>query len=127
MIKKIFLPVILSASMLAPYAVYAENAEFTPIYCGAYYNADGKLIGTKNIISAPTDAETEILLELYKPDEAVKAKLYKWDDEKKPVEKAVTFDLSDEAEINIIHTNDMHGSLVGNKNAIGVDKVAALK
>ncbi len=127
MIKKIFLPVILSVSMLAPYAVYAENAEFKPIYCGAYYSADGKLIGTKNIVSMPTDEETEILLELYKPDEAVKAKLYKWDDEKKPAMKSVTFDLSDEAEINIIHTNDMHGSLAPSGSSIGIDKVATLK
>lgn len=126
-LKKIALSAILTVSMITPYAIFAETTETAPLYCGAYYNTNGEIISVKNLINSPSDKESEILLDLHKPDSAVKAKLFKWDSDNSPVEKSVVFDFSDDYDIDIIHTNDMHGSLVSSSSVIGVDQISALK
>ena len=68
---KIFTAALAAAALISTAAQAAEK----PVYICAYYNGAGALINVKNF------AEDEIknVFGAFAPDDAVKAKLYRWD------------------------------------------------
>lgn len=113
-------------SLMVP--IHAEN-ETASFSAAAFYNSGGALVGVRAIKGALTDDEIDVLVDAYTPDSAVRAKVLSWTDELKSVdgsERAI--DLSGkENTVTILHTNDMHGSLIGSGSVIGSDRVASLK
>lgn len=122
--------VILSAavlSMMAP-ALADEAADEAYLHCIAYYDSEGKLAGTKGINGSLSTDEIDTLADLYEPAGAERAKVFEWTKELKPIgDSGKKIDISDDADVVILHTNDMHGALVGSSSVIGSDSVAALK
>ncbi len=119
----------LSAAALPSLADDAIEAEEASFRTAVYYNADGKLTGVKRLNGKLSEDETEVLVELYAADGAANAKVFAWTADNEPVEdEARSYGLNDGgSSVVILHTNDMHGSLVGSGSVIGSDRVAALK
>ena len=129
--NKIFRKVIcLTAAAVISFTVHvmAED-ETTTIHLAAFYDGGGVLVGVKTISGALTDNEVDILVEAYAYDDAQKVKVFSWTEELKPIgNSGRSIDLSqDEKTVTILHTNDMHGSLVGSSSVIGSDRIASLK
>ena len=131
--KKIFAQritaVLLSAAMFSAAApVFAEDEAAAALHCAAYYNTEGRLIGAKEIKGVLSADEVDALVDIYEPDGAQTAKVFEWTGDLKPInDSGRKVDISDESEVVILHTNDMHGALVGSSSVIGSDSVAALK
>lgn len=108
--------------------VMAED-ETAAIHLTAFYDDNGVLLNVKTINGDLTADEIDVLADAYASDAAEKAKVFSWTDELKPVgDSGRAIDLSkDENTVIILHTNDMHGSLVGSSSVIGLDRVASLK
>lgn len=131
--RRICAALLASAMFSVPIAVFADGGETETaepyIHCAAYYDNDGVLVGTKPIRGKLTDDEVNVLANLYEPETAEKAKVFQWTQNLKPVDQdsGKSIDISDDEDIVILHTNDMHGSLIGSSSVIGSDSVAALK
>ncbi len=114
-----------------PAAFGAEEGEekTVSLRMAAYYDGSGNLVSVKRIGEGLSEDETEVLVDLYDPANAVTAKVFAWTAQLDPIEGAAkTYDISDGSDsVVILHTNDMHGSLAGSSSVIGSDSVAALK
>ncbi len=117
------------AAMPAALAADGTEEKAVSLRMAAYYDEAGRLVGVKRVGEGLNDDELEVLVGLFEPSNAVTAKVFAWTAELEPVEgKAKTVDLGgDGNSVVILHTNDMHGSLVGSSSVIGSDYVAALK
>ena len=99
------------------------------LHLAAYYNDAKTLLGVKEIRGSLSKDEVDALVDIYEPENADKAKVFEWTDNIEPTTEnsGREVDISDEPEVVILHTNDMHGALVGSSSVIGSDSVAALK
>ncbi|MGN0108455.1 MAG: SH3 domain-containing protein [Hominilimicola sp.] len=75
---------------------FAANtfADNNTLYCCAYYDADNKLVYVKNIRSGITDEDISEYVNYYQPENAVKSKVYKWDNNMKPEQPAADIALT---------------------------------
>ncbi len=122
-----FLTAVAAAAVYIPASAVGSD-ETAYIHCAAYYDASGVLIGAKNIKGALSSDEVDVFADIYEPENAVKAKVFEWSEGLEPIsDSGRTVDISDEPEVVILHTNDMHGALAGSSSVIGSDRVAALK
>ncbi len=117
-----------SAAMLsASLPAFAAGEASVELHFAAYYNAEGRLIGARKIKGSLSKDEVDALVDIYEPENAEKAKVFEWKENLEPATESRTVDIADEPEAVILHTNDMHGALVGSSSVIGSDSVAALK
>ncbi len=118
------------AAALPSFAADGEKPAEAAFMAAVYYDAEGRLTGVRRINGALTEGELDTLVDLYASDGAARAKVFAWTAELEPVGgEAKTYALGDGdgRSVVILHTNDMHGSLVGSGSVIGSDRVAALK
>ena len=116
-------------SLVIP-AIADDEAKTVSFRVAAYYNDIGTLLGVKEIRGGLSDEEVNVLVDVFKPQSAQTVKFFEWTQEKYKdgkMESGRTVDLMDDAEIVILHTNDMHGSLAPSSSVIGADSVSALK
>ena len=121
---KTALSVITAVTMITANISFAKAEKSEQVSTGVYYNTDGTLAGVKNITGVLSDEETELLLNVMKPEGSTKAKLYNY--QSGSIEAGETVDLIDH-DINILNTGDLRGYIVGSDTVIGMDKVASLK
>lgn len=110
-------------------AIAEGDTKEVSFHLAAYYNESNALLGVKEIRGSLSNDEIDALVDIYEPDNAHTAKVFEWTDNLEPATEnsGRTVDISDEPEVVILHTNDMHGALVGSSSVIGSDSVAALK
>lgn len=117
--------IVAALSLLTMNISFANAKEHKPITTGAYYSEDGELVGVRNITGELSEDETEILLNLFKPENSAGVKLYKYEADG-AFEASGMFGFKSH-DINIINTGNMRGYIVGTDTAIGMDKIASLK
>ncbi|MCH5185694.1 MAG: bifunctional metallophosphatase/5'-nucleotidase [Oscillospiraceae bacterium] len=106
----------------------ADEKKDPYVHCAAYYDDEGRLIGVRDIRGMMTGSEVDVLVNIYEPEKTATAKIFEWTESLEPLnDSGRIIDISDDADIVILHTNDMHGSVVGSSSVIGLDRVAALK
>ena len=106
----------------------ADNEKAATFHLAAYYNDSNTLLRVKEIRGSLSSDEVDALVDIYEPENAQKAKVFDWTESLEPQnDSGRTVDISDEPDVVILHTNDMHGALVGTSSVIGSDSVAALK
>ncbi len=127
--QKISALVLTAAMILTLSPVFAEDAEQESyIHFAAYYDGSGALLDAKCISGTLSDGELEALVNIYEPDAAETARVFEWTADLEPLGVAKEIDITDaERSAVILHSNDMHGALVGSSSVIGADSVAALK
>ncbi len=114
-------------SLTLPAAADGSTKEVS-LHLAAYYNDAKTLLGVKEIRGSLSKDEVDALVDIYEPDNAYTAKVFEWTGDIEPVnDSGREVDISDEPEVVILHTNDMHGALAGSSSVIGSDSVAALK
>lgn len=121
---------VLSAAMVLSFspALAEDAAQESYIHFAAYYDGSGALLDAKCIKGALSDDELDALVNIYEPETAASAKVFEWTEDLEPLNDVKEIDVADaERSAVILHTNDMHGALVGSSSAIGSDSVAALK
>ncbi|MCH5211494.1 MAG: 5'-nucleotidase C-terminal domain-containing protein [Oscillospiraceae bacterium] len=103
--------------------------EAANIHLAAFYDDNGVLVGVKSINGELSDKEVDVLADACASENVEMAKVFSWTEELKPIgDSGRIINLSeDENTVVILHTNDMHGSLVGSSSVIGSDRVATLK
>ena len=106
----------------------ADNEKAATFHLAAYYNDSNTLLSVKEIRGSLSSDEVDALVDIYEPENAQKAKVFDWTENlESQNDSGREVDISDEPEVVILHTNDMHGALVGTSSVIGSDSVAALK
>lgn len=131
--KKVFAKritaVLLAAAVLSVCAPsFAADEPEAELHFAAYYDSAGKLIGARAVKGTLSTDEVDTFVDIYEPENTAVAKVFEWTKEMKPInDSGREVDVSDDADVVILHTNDMHGSLAGSSSVIGSDSVAALK
>lgn len=128
--KRKFLTIVLSGILCAGNSIIvnADNSNNTYFYCAAFYDQNDVLSGVKALNGKLTEDEINVLVDTYRPDGAKKARVFTWEEDMKPLDSCKKYEFYDDIKtINILHTNDMHGSLEGSGSVIGIDKISELK
>lgn len=107
---------------------FAADEPEAELHFAAYYDSAGKLIGARAVNGTLSTDEVDTFVDIYEPENTAVAKVFEWTKEMKPInDSGREVEVSDDADVVILHTNGMHGALADSSSVIGSDSVAALK